>query len=338
MDSLSFNKNKYVFTSVPNITLVSNSADDNRSKQVSLFLQELSSYNIILKDLVNYPLNEEKRNISLNISYYIMEDDKISEKLNRKRELPIKELCKSVRMSREKIEDMKDHIIAYYLILRNPDYNVIQDTLKIKLKEDDKVKSINSLKKNNIYKGIAIKVFKKSAYIITSMGEFVKIKTDRKFKLGQLCDGKQCTSLSKYKIHIAIALVVLMMIGCATIIDYRKTKSIVIVETSSNIKMHINKYNKVIYAYSPTEKGKILISSISIDNENIDDAIEGIFEYAFQNGMIDTSKKTLITVSGKSLEYGSLPKTNKFISENKIPIVINNSGNQQKMPEYVPEE
>ena len=129
-----------------------------------------------------------------------------------------------------------------------------------------------------------------------------------------------------------------MMIGCATIIDYRKTKSIVIVETSSNIKMHINKYNKVIYAYSPTEKGKILISSISLDNETIDDAIEAIFEYAFQNGMIDTSKKTLITVSGKSLEYGSLPKTNKFISENKIPIVINNSGNQQKMPEYVPEE
>ena len=151
MDSLIFNKNKYVFTSVPNITLVSNSADDNRSKQVSLFLQELSSYNIILKDLIKYPLNEEKRNISLNISYYIMEDEKISEKLDRKRDLPIKELCKSVRMSREKIEDMKDLIVAYYLILRNPDYKVIQDTLKIKLKEDDKVKSINSLKKNTIY-------------------------------------------------------------------------------------------------------------------------------------------------------------------------------------------
>ena len=28
MDSLNFNKNKYVFTSVPNITLVSNSSDN----------------------------------------------------------------------------------------------------------------------------------------------------------------------------------------------------------------------------------------------------------------------------------------------------------------------
>ncbi len=85
MDSLSFNKNKYIFTSMPNISLVSNSVDDSRSKQVSLFLEELSSYNIILKDLVNYPLNEEKRNISLNVSYYIMENEEISEKLERKK-------------------------------------------------------------------------------------------------------------------------------------------------------------------------------------------------------------------------------------------------------------
>ena len=338
MDSLSFNKNKYIFTSMPNITLVSNSVDDNKTKQISLFLEELSSYNIILKDLVNYPLNEEKRNISLNISYYIMENEKINEKLERKKELPVKELCKEIRMSRDKIQGMKDYIVAYYLILRNPNYKAIQDTLKISLKEDDKVKNMEISKKYTIYKGIVIKSFKKSAIIITSMGEFVKIKTNIRSRVGQLCDGKQCTRLGKYKIHISIALVILMMIGCATIIDYRKTQSIVIVETTSNIKIHINKYGKVIYAYSPTEKGKALISSINVENENIDDAIEQIFEYAFENEMIDKSKKTLITVSGKGLEYGSLPKTNKFISENKIPIVINNSGNQQKMPEYISEE
>ena len=102
--------------------------------------------------------------------------------------------------------------------------------------------------------------------------------------------------------------------------------------------MHVNKYGKVIYIYSPTEKGKALISNIDAENKNVDDAIEQVFEYAFDNNMIDKNKKILITVSGDSLEYGSLPKTNKFISENKIPIVINNSGNQQKMPEYIPEE
>ena len=338
MENLRFNKNKYIFISMPSIALVSNSSDENKSKQISLFLEELSSYNIILKDLVNYPLNEEKRNISLNISYYLMENEKITEKLDRKKELPVKELCREIRMSREKIEDMKEHIVAYYLILRNPNYKCIQDTLKIKLKENDKVKNMELPKKNTIYKGLVIKSFKKSAIIITSMGKFVKIKTNIRPRVGQLCDGKQCTRLGEYKIHIAIALVILIMVGFATVIDYRNTKSIIIVETTSNIKMHINKYGKVIYAYSPTEKGKLLISSINIENDNVDDAIEQIFQYASENGMIDKSKKTLITISGDSLEYGSLPKTNKYISENKIPIVINNSGNQQKMPEYIPEE
>ena len=60
-----------------------------------------------------------------------------------------------------------------------------------------------------------------------------------------------------------------------------------------------------------------------------------IFQYALDNDMIDKSKKTLITIKGKSLEYGALTETNKVISENNIPIVINNSGSQQKLPEYI---
>lgn len=338
MDNITFNKNKYIFTSIPNITLVSDSLDNTRSKQISLFLDELSLYNIIFKDLINYPLNEEKRNISLNIAYYIMENEEISEQLELKKELPIKQLCKFIRINREKIYDMKDYIITYYLILRNPDYKVIQDNLKIKLKEDsDKVEILKNSKADTIHNGIVIKLFKKSACIMTPIGEFIKIKTNRKVMIGELIHGKEPVKLGKYKIHIAITLMILMMISCATVIDYRKTVSIIIVETTSNIKIHVNKYGKVIYTYSPTEKGKALISNINFENENIDDVIEQIFEYAFSNKMIDTNKKVLITVSGKSLEYGSLSKTNKFISENKISIVINNSGNEQKMPEYISE-
>lgn len=210
--------------------------------------------------------------------------------------------------------------------------------LKIKLKEDsDKVEILKNSKADTIHNGIVIKLFKKSACIMTPIGEFIKIKTNRKVMIGELIHGKEPVKLGKYKIHIAITLMILMMISCATVIDYRKTVSIIIVETTSNIKIHVNKYGKVIYTYSPTEKGKALISNINFENENIDDVIEQIFEYAFSNKMIDTNKKVLITVSGKSLEYGSLSKTNKFISENKISIVINNSGNEQKMPEYISE-
>ena len=46
------------------------------------------------------------------------------------------------------------------------------------------------------------------------------------------------------------------------------------------------------------------------------------------------SKKILITVNGQPLKYGILNKTSKYISENNIPIVINNVGKQQKLPSY----
>ena len=73
MENLSFNKDKYVFTSIPSMLLIGDSAENNRNKQIALFLNELNTYNVLLKDLVNFPLKENDRNIALNIAYYITE-------------------------------------------------------------------------------------------------------------------------------------------------------------------------------------------------------------------------------------------------------------------------
>jgi hypothetical protein len=77
MESLSFNKNKYVFTAIPSMLLVGDSAEVNRSKQISLFLGELNTYNVLLKDLVNFPLKENDRNLALNIAYYIYDNEEL---------------------------------------------------------------------------------------------------------------------------------------------------------------------------------------------------------------------------------------------------------------------
>lgn len=335
MEGSNFNKNKYVFASVPSMTLLGKNSKIDYTREISQFLAELSSYNVIFKDLISQKLDEEKRNIILNIAYYLLEDEKLNEKLVRRRKVPVKELSIATRIGRNNIEDWNEYIIAYYIILSNPDYKCIQDHLKIKLKSKDNAVSIVN-KKYPVQKGIAIKVIGKFAYIITASGEFLKIKTNNKAYLGNVCEGKQCTIMSKLKIPIAITIVVLLFIACATVVEFRRTDSIILIDTTSTIKIHINKFNKVIYAYSPTEKGQNLIKSINVENDNIDDYMARVFQYAADNNMIDKSKKTLITVTGKSVEYGSLPETNKVISENKIPIVINNSGSQQKMPEYIP--
>ena len=344
MENLSFNKDKYVFASIPSMLLIGDSAEDNGNKQLALFLNELSMYNVLLKDLVNFSLKENDRNIALNIAYYITYDDELLKIIIRKKDLPISKLSKLTKIKTEYIEKCRDYIIAYYIILNNPNYRLIQEYFRIKLREDNNVMSISN-KNQNLYKGLVIKSLKKSAYIVTSKGEFLKIKTNGKISTGEICEGGKRKTIVNYRIHISILLVILILIGSGIIIEYRRTESIVVIETTSNIKININKFNKVIYAYSPTDKGQELIANIDILNKDIDEAMAKTFEYALNNKMLDInkevpalSKKTLITINGQSLKYGSLTKTNKFISENNIPIVINNAGNQQKLPQYLTQD
>lgn len=337
MEISSFDKNKYVFTSIPAMLLIGDSAEDNRNKQIGLFLSELNTYNVLLKDLVNFPLKESNRNIALNIAYYVIDNEELLKTVTQKKDLPISKLSKLTKIKSNYLEKCRDYILAYYIILTNPNYKLIQDYFRIKLREDNNVISISN-RKHDLHKGLVIKSLKKSAYIMTSKGEFLKISTNRKESVGDICEGKEKKGLRYYKIHISILLFILILIGSAITIEYRSTQSILVIQTTSNIKIHVNKFNKVIYAYSPTDKGEELIENINMLNMDVDEAVAEIFEYALNNEMLDLSKKTLVTVNGQAIKYGSLTKTNKVISENNIPIIINNSGNQQKLPKYLPED
>lgn len=343
MENLTFKKDKYVFTSLPSMLLIGDSVENNRNKQIALFLDELNMYNVLLKDLVNFSLNENDRNRALNIAYYITDNDELLEIIIKKKDLPISRLSKLTKIKREYIEKCRDYIITYYIILTNSNYRLIEDYFRIKLRENN-VMSISN-KKHDSYKGLVVKALKKYTYIVTSKGEFIKIKTNSKANVGELCEGKQKKTIRSYKIHISILLLILILIGSGIIIEYRRTQSIIVIQMSSSIKININKFDKVIYAYSPTDKGKELVANVNMLNKDIDKAIAETFEYALNNQMLELnkevptlSKKTLITINGQALEYGLLTKTNKFISENKIPIVINNAGNQQKLPQYSAED
>lgn len=344
MENPSFNRNKYVFASIPSMLLVGSSAEINRSKQISLFLSELNTYNILLKDLVNFPLKEIDRNLALNIAYYIYDNEELIKTIAQKKDLPFSRLSRLTKIKVEYLEKCRDYILVYYIILTNPNYKGIQDYLRVKLREKDNLRNIYN-KKETIHKGIVIKSLKKSAYILTSMGEFIKIKTHNRVNVGEVAEGKEKRILKHYKIYISILLFLIILIGSGIVIQYRSTQSIIVIETSSNIVMHVNRFNKVIYAYSPTEKGDKLLESVNILNKDIDQAIIETFEYALDNQMLEInkespalSKKILITVNGEPLKYGILTKTSEYTHENNIPIVINNVGNQQKLPQHFSEE
>lgn len=337
MENNNFNKNKYVFTSTPAMLLIGKDIEINRSKQISLFLKELYSYEILLKDLVNFPINEEERNVALNIAYYIAAEEDLIRIIRNKRDLPIDKLSKITKIKQHFLEKWRDHILAYYIILTNLDYKYIQDYFRIKIRESGDIANFNN-QKHKTYKGIALKVSRNSVYILTSMGLFIKIKKDGLMMVGQVCEGREKKGIKHWRIHISLIILVLVFICSGIFIQYNKTESIVVIDTTSRIKLHINSFNRVIYAQSPTEKGKKLVESINVIDYDVDNAVTEVFRYALNNGMIPEDKKILITVNGKAIKYGTFVETNKFTTQNKIPIIINNSGNQQKLPEYSEEQ
>lgn len=337
MEDNNFNKNKYIFTSIPGMLLIGEDVECNRSRQISLFLKELYLYEILLKDLVNFPIKEEERNTALNIAYYISGEEDLIRIIKKKKDLPIAKLSKITKIKQSFLEKWRDYIISYFIIFTNPNYKCIQDYFRIKLRDSEDFHNVHN-KKCQVYKGIVLKVSRNSVYILTSMGMFVKIKKDGLMMVGQVCEGEEKKGGKHWKIHISIAILLLIFICSGILIQYNKVQSIVVIDTTSSIKLHVNSFNKVIYAHSPTEKGTKLIESINVINDDVDDAVTKVFEYALNNKMIPEEKKILITINGKALKYGTFVKTNKFTTQQKIPIIINNSGNQQKLPQYLEEE
>ena len=331
---------KYVFSSTPNMLLIGGKTDINRNKQIELFLKKLSLYNILLKDLINYPPKRKQRNIILNISYYILEDDNLRDCVERKKDLPIRNVCKKLDISDEFLRKWKEYILFYYIIFSNVDYKFIQEYLKIEEKSNNVV-NLNNVKKTEFFRGIVLKSLNSSAYILTSSGEIIKIKCDKNTKIGQEISGQQKKSFRNYKIYFCILIFLIMITGMFLYSYYYKSKSTIIVNTTSSIKLECNFLNKVIYSYSETEKGTNLIISTDILHKNIDEAIKEILDYAINNKMIPTDNKILITVNGETLKYGTLKDTSKFLneineknkSENKsqISVLINNGGNQHKL-------
>ena len=338
MENIKFMKDKYEFTSASPIILMDSADRDNRNEQINLLIEDLNMYNVFLKDLVNFPLKEKERNIALNIAYYIIENEELRDNLNLSRHLNIPKLSRATKIKSDYIKKWKDYIVAYFIIINNPEYEFIQEYLKIKLKQRNRETRHNIIKQKT-YRGIIIKLLlHNSACILTSTGEFKKIKLKGELTLGAVGEGKKKIGSAIYKIPVCILLLFLMIFGFNIYSKYTTASSIIVVQTTSNIKLHVNIYDRVIYSHSPTEKGKVLVSNLDAENRKIDDVITDILKYGLKNEMVSKENTVYITVAGQPLKYGELSETNKFIIENDIKVVINNSGVQQKLEDNINEK
>lgn len=119
--------------------------------------------------------------------------------------------------------------------------------------------------------------------------------------------------------------------------DYTKPVSTILMQSTSQIKIETNKYDKVVYAFAESEKGKAMLKHTDYLDKSIDDVLESFIEYANTHKMI-TEDGLVITVTGDPIKYGLLDKTGNYIVDNNVLVLINNSGVQQKLSQIIRNE
>ena len=268
----------------------------------------------------------------------MLEQPELIEYFQEKRRIPVNILSKHTKQSKIFIEKYSDYIITYAVIFSNPNYKLIQDYMKIDeiedTENDDKKEEQNIIPFNQGedkgVRGIVLKKMKNTLFILTSMGEFKKIKSGEECIVGEEVSGTIKKGFKEYKIHIGIAIVILVAILGGFYFKYTSVDRTILINTTSQIKLHVNSFGKVVDAYSGTTKGQEMLNKIDTKNAKLDDAMKNILEYAKDNKMLPEGS-ILVTVTGDPIKYGTLEETSEFVHDNDIRLRINNAGNEQKL-------
>lgn len=323
-----FDKYRFKFSLTKPISLVGKGVIEERGNQIISMIDDLSSYNIFIKDLVSECPSINIRNKILNISYYIVEEPEYYDNIIKNKALPIEDISIKIKIEKSFLELWQDYIIAYVVILGNPNYKYINDYLRIEESIDILgVKSLIEHKSDTEIKGIAISKSNRKVVILTSRGEFKKIKVGESIEIGEEITGYEAKTWRNYKLHISIISILIFVMIAAIGIKYTTVTKTIVINTTSLIKVEVNSLGRVINVQSPTTKGMEMIENIDIQDKYIDESLYKIFKYVLENEMIPNDN-ILVTVSGKMIEIETIQKTKEFLEKNNIKVKFNNSGNE----------
>lgn len=326
-----FEYDKYKFSTKAPASLALDDIVEKREEEIGRLKEELLDYKILIKDLIHDEPSYIIRNKILNIAYFIIEDIELFDYLSTTKKFPINRLLKRTPIDKEFYETWKEYIVTFVVILSNPNYKYLQEYLQIEeAVEVPSSEEIIQINKEEEHRGIILSKGLYNSIILTSKGEFIKVKSKKENRIGEDFISKESFTFRKYKLQISIIASIVVIIFVIGIFQYRAIDKTIAIETTSLITLEVNKFDKIIDAYSKTERGNYMLGKLNLTNTNIDNSMREILRYAHNNEMVpDTG--IVITITGKALKYNALEKTEKFIEEKGLQVKLNNSGDEHKV-------
>lgn len=331
MDNGDFIKDKYIFSSKKVKKEVNEVALE---KQMQFYARALKAYKVSVNNLANNYPSQEERNLILNLAYYVVGDERILKNMKNNRRIPLEKLKEATKVDMEFLNNWKEYITAYTLLLYTDKYINIYNYLNTTFKELEVLSVITRTGEEGVlFKGLVVNTTKKSSIILTSSGEFIRVNNSSD-KLGREISGKEKKTVRHYKNIIGIVVGLLICVFGFVYYNYNKDVSTLVIQSTSQIKLTINKLDRVTYFHSPTEKGTILLTGLDPKHKNIDDVMVNMFKKFQEMNMVPENRKIEMVVTGDKLDDSKISSLLEYIQElksdddytNNISIIINNAG------------
>lgn len=187
----------------------------------------------------------------------------------------------------------------------------------------------------NIKNGLVMEIQGSDAYIMTSSGEFLKVKIDKNKALPNV--GGEYSSriltnpfigISKFKYAVAACVLFFMLsLGGGTYAYYTPTSTVTI-NINPSIEFKLNRWSRVLTSSPLNSDGEKVLLEIKAKNKSIDDVLIMVINQAKQDkyineNYINMGKTVTINIVGKEVGLSSLEKE---LSKDNINVKIDSNG------------
>lgn len=188
----------------------------------------------------------------------------------------------------------------------------------------------------NIKNGLVMKIQGNAAYIMTSSGEFLKVKIDKNKTLpilgGEYSSrifGNPFMCINKFKYAVAACLLFFMLSLGGGAYAYYIPTSTVTININPSIEFNLNRWSRVLSFHPLNSDGEKILLEIKTKNKPIDDALIMVINQAKQDkyindNYINMGKTITINIVGKEVSLSSLQKE---LLKGNINVKIDSNGN-----------
>lgn len=178
--------------------------------------------------------------------------------------------------------------------------------------------------------GIVTEINKKYICLLTSGGEFVKVRhKENTPTIGQIYTGDVFVARKLKMPLIAASLAFILFSG--GLYSYVTPTYAVTVEINPSLKLHVNMWNRIVKAEAINEDGQKLLTDLTVTNMSIDGGLEAIISEAKKENIITEAystedKAVKVTLEGKAASAETIKHFTETLKEEKINVEIVKDG------------